>query len=193
MPAVRKLFLTIISVSIIGLFLLSGSASAQTGEDANHLQNFRDKLIWKGPLIKTGISAVFNEIRDTPHEWGRGADGFAKRAGNSFGQRAIKATVELGVSEWTHEDLHYHRLGEGGIFGRVKHVAVTTFWVPRDNGTGNTLAVGRITGAFAAAEISRTWMPSRVATFGAGMQTFGISMGLDAGFNLVREFWPRKH
>jgi len=25
------------------------------------------------------------------------------------------------------------------------------------------------------------------------MQTFGISMGLDAGFNLVREFWPRKH
>jgi len=53
--------------------------------------------------------------------------------------------------------------------------------------------VGRISGAFAAGQISRTWMPPRVADFGAGMQTFGSAMGLDVGFNVFREFWPRKH
>jgi hypothetical protein len=84
-------------------------------------------------------------------------------------------------------------MGQGGFWPRVKHAAVTTYWVGRDNGqAGQTLAAGRITGAFAAGMVSRTWMPSRVATFGAGMQSFGGSIGLDVGLNLFKEFWPRK-
>jgi hypothetical protein len=86
----RKLF-----VAVCGGVLLVGSASAQTD---NHLRDFRRKLIWKGPLAKTTLSALFNEARNSPHEWGRGIDGFGKRAASSLGQRAVKATVELGVS-----------------------------------------------------------------------------------------------
>jgi hypothetical protein len=183
----RKLF-----VAVCGGVLLVGSASAQTDTD-NHLRDFRRKLIWKAPLIKTAFSALFNEARNSPHEWGRGVDGFGKRVASSFGQRAVKATVELGVSSWTHEDLHYKRMGPGGFWSRIKHAAVTTYWVPRDNGQGQTVAIGRITGSFAAGMVSRTWMPSRVATFGAGMQSFGGSIGLDVGVNIFREFWPRKH
>jgi len=173
------------------MVLLAAPLCAQNLED-NHFRDFKRKLIWKGPLLKTAVSAAFNEIRNSPHEWGRGWEGFGKRAGNSFGQRIIKASVELGVSEWTHEDLHYHRLGDGGFFKRVGHATLSTFWVPRDNGNGSTLAVGRISGAFAAGQISRTWMPDRVATFGAGVQTWGSSLGLDVGLNLVKEFWPRR-
>ncbi len=177
-----------------GAFLLSGAADAQPLAPPvdDHLREFRQKLIWKAPLAKTALSALFNEVRNSPHEWGRGADGFAKRAGSAFGQRAVKATVELGVSAWTHEDLHYHRSGHGSFWSRVKHAAVSTFWVRRDNGDGNTLAAGRITGAFAASQVSRSWMPDRVATFGAGAQSFGATLGLDVGTNLFVEFWPHK-
>ena len=100
--------------------------------------------------------------------------------------------MELGVSEWTHEDLHYHRLGSGSFLARVKHAVVTTYWVPRDNGRGHTVAVGRIAGSFAAPQVARLWMPDRVATFGAGMQSTGATIGLDVGFNVIYEFWPRK-
>jgi hypothetical protein len=48
----RKLF-----VAVCGGVLLVESALAQTD---NHLRDFQDKLIWKGPLIKTGFSALFN-------------------------------------------------------------------------------------------------------------------------------------
>ena len=180
----RELF-----VALCGVVLLAGSASAQAD---NHLRDFQNKLVWKGPLIKTAFSALFNEARNSPHEWGRGIDGFGKRAASSFGQRAVKASVELGVSYWTHENLHYRRIGHGGFWPRVKHAAVTTYWVPRDNGGGQTLAIGRIAGSFSAAMVSRAWMPSRVATFGAGMQSFGGSISLDVGVNLFREFWPRR-
>ena len=182
----RKLF-----VAICGASLMAGSVCAQDAD--HHLRDFRDKLIWKGPLMKTAISALFNEAINSPTEWGRGSKGFAKRAGNSFGQRVVKASVELGVSEWTHEDLHFRRLGEGSVWARAKHAMRGTFWVPRDNGTGhNTLAAGRITGAFAAGQVSRIWMPDRVANFGSGMLTTGGTLGLDVGTDLVREFWPRK-
>jgi hypothetical protein len=177
-------------VAICGASLMVGSACAQ---DADHLRDFRDKLIWKAPLTKTVLSALFNEAINSPTEWGRGPEGFAKRAANSFGQRVVKASVELGVSEWTHEDLHFHRLGEGSVWARVKHSMMGTFWVPRDDGgTGYTLAAGRITGAFAAGQASRIWMPARVANFGAGARTGAGWLALDVGTDLVREFWPRK-
>jgi hypothetical protein len=67
-----------------------------------------------------------------------------------------------------------------------------TFWVRRDNGMGHTLAAGRITGAFAAGQASRIWMPARVANFGAGVRTAGGNLGLDVGTDLLREFWPSK-
>src|SRR5450756_2704805 len=141
----RKLF-----VAICGVSLMVGSAYAQ---DDNHLRDFRDKLIWKGPLMKTAFSALFNEAINSPTEWGRGIEGFGKRAGNSFGQRAVKASVELAFSPLTHEDLRFRRLGEGSVWTRVKHVMLGTFWVRRDNGEGHTLAAGRITGAFAAGQM----------------------------------------
>jgi hypothetical protein len=177
-------------VAICGVSLMAGAACAQ---DADHLRDFREKLIWKGPLMKTALSAVLNEAINSPTEWGRGPEGFAKRAANSFGQRTVKASVELAFSPLTHEDLHFRRSGEGSVWTRVKHVVLGTFRVPRDNGsTGYTLAVGRITGDFAAGQASRIWMPARVANFGAGARTGAGWLALDVGGNLVQEFWPRK-
>src|ERR1039457_4010926 len=100
----RKLFVAACAVS-----LMLGSACAQ---DVDRLRDFRDKLIWKTPMVKTAIAALFNEAINSPAEWGRGADGFAKRAANSFGQRTVKASVELAFSPLTHEDMHFQRLGD---------------------------------------------------------------------------------
>ncbi len=173
-------------------FLCTVPAFAQTH---SHLQDFKRKLIWKGPLAKTAVSALFNEVRNSPHEWGRGVDGFAKRAGSSFGQRAVKASVELGASEWTHEDLHYHRLGTGSFFTRLKHAVVTTYWVPRDNGPGNTIAMGRVAGIrFAAPQVARLWMPDRVATLRRSHRRAPRLLSAStSGINVLYEFWRRPH
>src|ERR1035438_56570 len=161
----RKLFVAACAVS-----LMLGSACAQ---DADHLKDFRDKLIWKTPMVKTAFAALFNEAINSPTEWGRGPSGFAKRAGNSFGQRTVKASLELAFSPLTHEDLHFRRYGEGSVWTRVKHTMLGTFWVERDDGgPGHTLAAGRITGAFAAARgpappgLVWMWRPIWCASFG---------------------------
>jgi hypothetical protein len=157
----------------------------------NHLNDFKHKLLSRDALIKTTIGALFNEARNSPHEWERDIDGFGKRVGSAFGKRAVKASVELGFSEWTHEDLHYHKQRTGTFWSRLSHAVVTTYWVPRDNGTGSTLAVGRIAGSFAETQVARLWVPDRVATTGAAMQGTAATVGLDIGVNIFREFWPR--
>jgi hypothetical protein len=159
-----------------------------------HKREFARKLFSKGAFIKTGISAVWSTARNSPHEWGRTIGGFGKRAASSYGQRAIMGVVEFSTAElWTHEDLRYHKSELHGTFPRLKYAVFRTFYVPRDNRSGKTFAAGRVMGAFAAGEISRSWMPQRVATFGAGISSAGISLGIDVGFNVLREFWPRRH
>jgi hypothetical protein len=170
---------------------LSLLAAPTLAQNHSHLEDFKRRLLWKDALVKTALSALFNEARNSPHEWGRGIDGFGKRAGSAFGKRAVKAGVEFGVSEWTHEDLHYKRLGSGSFLDRVKHAVGTTYWVARDDGSGQTLAVGRIAGSVAQSQAARLWMPDRVATFGAAMYGTAATVGLDIGINLFHEFRPR--
>jgi hypothetical protein len=158
-----------------------------------HKRELKHKLMFKGALIKTGISAVWGEARNSPREWGRTWEGFAKRAGSAYAQRAVKGVVEFSISSaLTHEDLRYHRSGLQGTWPRMKYALVRSFWVPRDVGDGHTFAVGRIVGAFTAGQVSRTWMPTRVATLGAGVSSGGVSIGLDVGLNVAREFWPKR-
>ena len=176
---------------LLPFILISVQAGAQ---QHIHKRELKHKFMFKGALIKTGVSALWGEARNSPHEWGRTWSGLAKRAGSSYAQRAVKGVVEFSISSaWTHEDLRYHKSNLQGRWPRIKFAVVRSFWVPRDVGDGHTFAVGRVVGAFAAGQVSRTWMPSRVATFGAGVSSGGLSIGLDVGLNVVREFWPKRH
>ena len=157
-----------------------------------HKREFKQKLLSKGSWIKTGATVAWEHIRNSPHEWGRTAGGLAKRAGSSVGQRAIKGVTEYTVASlWTHEDTRYRRSGLDGTWPRFRYAVVGTFWVPRDVPGGNTFAFGRVTGAVVAGQVSRAWLPQRIATFGAGMSSAGLSVGFDVGMNVLREFWPR--
>jgi len=167
-------------------------AAPVRGQDDNHLRDFRYKLIGTGPLIGTVVGTLSTEFFNVPREWRRGYGGLGKRAGNLFAQSAVQATVELGASYWTHEDLHFRRCGAGSAWARVKRVVAGDFRVRRDDGPGHTLAVGRIAGAFAAGQMSRLWMPDRVAGFRSGLGTSGATLGLKVGSDLLREFRPRK-
>jgi hypothetical protein len=176
------------------VFLVTLAVSGAAAQEHIHKQELKKKLFSEGALIKTGIGALWGEANNSPHEWGRTWEGLGKRVASSYGQRAIKGVVEFSAAEaFTHEDLRYRKSGIDGTLPRIKYALVHTFWVPHDVGYGYTFATGRVTGAFVAGQVARTWMPDRVATFGAGAQRMGFSLALDAGMNVLREFWPHRH
>jgi hypothetical protein len=148
--------------------------------------------VGKRTLIGSATAAGIAHARNTPHQWGRGATGFAKRFGSNVGKHVAKETIQFGVAAAHHENLRYRRSRKHGTLPRMGDAVKHTFIVPKTNRRGKkTVALGRISGNMGAGMISQAWMPA--ASIGAGVASGGIGLGADVGANVAREFWPRKH
>lgn len=175
------------------LILAAAAAMAATAPSREHPHRVLTKKAVGRAAAGSVAHAAIGTARNSPHEWGQGPLGFAKRAGSSLGQHAVKGTIELGVSAWHHENLHYQRSNLEGTWPRLRYAVKSTFIVPRTGGRkGKTVAVGRVSGNMGAGLISRAWQPASAAGLGAGLASGGIGIGADVGANVAREFWPKK-
>lgn len=147
-------------------------------------------LASKQALGTVAAGAALQQARHSPHEWGGGVEGFGKRVASGFGKHVVKTSVEYTVAGIRHEDLHYYPSQKRGFRPRLEHALVSTV-VTRKTTTGRkTVASGRISGAVASGFVSRLWQPASLQTASSGAASAGISLGADAGANVVREFWP---
>ena len=154
-------------------------------------REFRKRVVNRGAAARVAAGATFGQIRNSPKQWGRGPAGFGKRLASGFGHHVVKTGIQSGVGALHHENLHYQRSNRHGTLPRLKYAVSRTFWVPRKNRRGHTVALGRISGNMGAGVVSSLWQPA--AGVGAGVATGGIGLGAETGANVAREFWPRKH
>lgn len=174
--------------------MLVATVSVAAVERPSRLHEYRKAVVSKRTAVHALGHAALGEATNSPHEWGRGPLGFAKRAGSAFAQHAVKETIQFGVAAAHHENLHYQRSNLHGKWPRLKYAVKSTFIVPKTNRPGKkTVALGRISGNMGAGIISRAWQPASSAGLGAGLASGGIGIGADVGANVAREFWPRKH
>lgn len=155
-------------------------------------EEYKRQTFGKGAIAPTLGGAAVRQLRNSPHEWGRGASGFGKRVGSSFGTNVIKHSIEFPIAAARHEDLHYHRSGQKGFGPRLRHALVSTV-ITRKTTTGRkTVASGRISGAVGSGIVASAWQPAGLSVAG-GAATGGIMLGGTAAANVAREFWPRHH
>jgi hypothetical protein len=176
--------------------LLATAAGLQAAELKSEKHPYRhefiQRTIGKKAILPVVGGAAIRQLRNSPHEWGSGAAGFGKRVGSSFGSNLVKTSIEIPVAAIRHEDLHYYPSDKSGFMPRLDHALVSTV-ITRKTTTGDkTVASGKITGAFAGGLIATAWQPAGLSVAG-GAASGGISLGAAAGFNVAREFWPRKH
>jgi len=180
-----------LKVLCLGL-AVGATAGAISRPLRSQIHRGRRNLYGKRAIGESGAIAGFGTLRNSPHEWGRGIGGFGKRFVSHLGQHALKETIQLGVSAWHHENLHYQRSNLQGTLPRMRYAVAHTFIVPRTNRPGKTVALGRISGNIGAGLISRAWQPASAAGVGAGLASGGIGLGAEVGANMAREFWPHK-
>jgi hypothetical protein len=140
-------------------------------------------------VLSAAASAGIRQATNTPKEWGGGAEAYGDRIGSVFAQHVIQNTLMFGSSFALHEDNRYFVSGQSGFFRRVKYAVRGTMLARHDNGS-QSISFSRIGGTAGAAFISRIWQPPSSTTAGDGAVSFGISMGSQIGFNIVREFFP---
>ena len=178
--------LQVIAISLMLAF------TAQAAEKRPH--RYRSRYVkhtfGKQAALQTGVSAGVQHLRNSPHEWGQGIGGFGKRVASGFGQHVVKNSIQYPIAAFRHEELGYRPSGKKGFGPRLGYALTSTVITHKTTNGKKTVAAGRISGAVGSGFISRAWQPARLHTVSSGAASAGVMLGVDAGNNVVREFWP---
>jgi hypothetical protein len=181
-----------IGVLVIALFLagVARSAEVDSHDSAGATKDYLQHTFSAQAAASAAAGAAVNQAVDTPHEWGQGALGFGRRFASGFGKHIVHKTIQYPVAHLLHEEIHYHRSTKNGFGPRLKYALVGTVITRKTNTEKRTVAVGEISGALGSGLISRLWQPASTRSLASGFASGGITLGVDAGLNVVREFWP---
>jgi hypothetical protein len=140
-------------------------------------------------FLKAGFSGGINQWTDKPPEWEQGASGYGKRFADILGQYSIQRTVTFGLASALHEDNRYFNSGKKGLWSRTGYAVASGILARHDDGSRH-LSISQLGGVAAGAFVSRTWQPPSQHSPGDGAVSFGITMGSNMGFGVLKEFLP---
>jgi hypothetical protein len=139
--------------------------------------------------VKAGFSAGIDQWKDKPQEWEQGASGYGKRFANIVGQYSIQRTVTFGLASAFHEDNRYFNSGKTGLWSRTGYAVASGVLARHDDGSRH-VSISQLGGVAAGAFLSRSWQPPSQRSAGDGAVSFGITMGSNMGFSVLKEFLP---
>jgi hypothetical protein len=139
--------------------------------------------------IRSVAGAALDEAREHPSAWGRGWDSFGVRVTSHLGQHIINEQIMFAVEALDHQTPGHLRSRRTGFTNRLKDAMKYTFISSSDSGKLMP-AYSRFAGAYGAAFISRAWFPKEYHTLSSGFYTGTTSLGIDVGWNVLREFYP---
>src|SRR5215475_8637133 len=139
--------------------------------------------------IKAGLSAGIDQWNDSPKEWGQGASAYGKRYANILGQYSIQRTVTFGLSSLLHEDNRYFNSGKSGFWPRTGYALCSAVLARHDDGS-RAISISQLSGVATGAFVARLWLPPSQNSAKNGAVSFGITMGSNAAFSVVKEFLP---
>ena len=149
-------------------------------------QDAFDPFSW----VVTGIYAGVEQWGNSYPGYGQGAAGYAKRYGAAFADGVIgNFMTEAIFPAMLHQDPRYFRLGQGGKWKRIEYAMTRTMISRTDRGAWR-FNTSEIAGNAAAAGIANLYYPSGSRGLGDTMDKFAVNVLSDAGFNVLKEFWP---
>ena len=144
--------------------------------------------------VIAGAFAGLGQTKDDPKSWGEESwVPFIKRYGASFADQTSENIMTEAVVPWLlKEDPRYFRLGTGGFFKRTGY-ALSRSWVTQTDAGHRTFNFSEILGAGTSAGISNLYYPREDRTMSANLSRWGVMVGEDTFFNLLKEYWPDIH
>lgn len=142
-----------------------------------------------GPFAwaRYSISAGMLTWRNSPEEWGDKWEGFGRRFGNALGKSAIRNTTVYALDEAFKYDSNFYRSRDRSVAARLRN-SVFSAVTARNKKGKRVVGVPRLVGNFTSNIISSTtWYPPRYDVV-HGIKGGAISIGINVGFNLIREF-----
>ena len=149
-------------------------------------QDSFDPFTWVIVGFYAGVAQWGNNYR----QFGQGAQGYGKRYGAAFADGTISNYMTEAIMPCVlRQDPRYFRMAVGNPWRRTGY-ALTRVLVTRTNSGRATFNSSEVAGTMIAAGIANLYYPSDNRSAGQTMDKFAVNLLSDAGFNVLREFWP---
>jgi hypothetical protein len=139
------------------------------------------------------IAALFAAVaqaQNSPKSWGQGWGAYGKRFAAQFVDQTDENMMTEAVVPWlVKQDPRYFRMGQGSFWRRTGY-AMSRIWVTRTDAGHKAFNFSEIGGAGIAATISNAYYPQDSRGVSQTLSRWGIFVGEDTGFNILKEFWP---
>jgi len=155
-------------------------------------QKFRLAVQYLNPYTFVFVAgeAGVNQARNSPSEYGQGAEGYGKRYGAGFADGLTAAVFITGLyPSLLRQDPRYYRLGDGGLSHRMGY-AVSRVLVTRQDSGRKAFNVSEMLGSFSSSALAVTYYPKSERDFSDVAERVSIQFAFDAGFNVLKEFCP---
>jgi hypothetical protein len=141
---------------------------------------------WLGSAVGAGIAQATN----SPSGYGQGAEGYGKRFGAAM---ATHATTEFAgtfvIASIARQDPRYFVHGQG-TFGQRFGYALSRVVVAPNDGGGYGFNWGGVLGPLVGESVANAYLPVHEQTGARTAQRYAAELGVKAGTNVLREFWP---
>jgi hypothetical protein len=149
----------------------------------------RQTFTTPGIYLKTAAIAAYDQIVDTPPEWGQGMKGYGCRAASLQGEFMIQNTLStLGNAALQYEP-RYDRCRCSGFWPRTEHALMRTFVTYNRTETEMRPQIALYGAGMAAGAISSTWKQGQKPVV-EGYQYVYVQIGAGLVSNWVGEFAP---
>jgi hypothetical protein len=177
------------------LGILPGYGMVEAGRQPPPLtsgQKFKLAAQYLNPytFVFVAAEAGINQARNHPEDYGQGAAGYGKRYGAGLADGLTDGLFVTGVyPSLFHQDPRYYRLGDGGFSHRTGY-AFTRILVTRQDSGRKAFNFSEVLGSFSSAALAVTYYPKSERNFSDVAERAGVQFAFDAGFNLLKEFYP---
>jgi hypothetical protein len=149
-------------------------------------ENTVDPITFLSAAFNSGISQAEN---DDP-SFGQGAAGYGRRFGtNLLDQAESDFFKDFAYPSIFSEDPRYYRQIHGSGRSRLLHALEHSVVAYREDGT-RMFNFSEWLGDASAVALSNTYHPDARRGFAPAAERVGYGVGSDAGFDVLREFWP---
>ena len=165
---------------------------ARTEKPLTAAQKFElavDQSIAPSTFLGTAFAAGISQADNSWPGYGQGAEGYGKRYGAAMASSA--STYMFGtflLPAIARHDPRYF-VSQGGVGRKVGH-AIRRVLLTRTDSGSETANWSGILGILGAEGLANAYLPDAERTTGKTFERFGIHIGVSAGSNVAKEFWP---
>ena len=140
-------------------------------------------------FLSSALSSAAAQARNAIPGYGQGWDAYGKRFGSSLATTASANVLgSFVLASAFHQDPRY--FVAQGTFQRKIGNAFERVVVTRSDYGRKTPNWSGLLGDLFAESLANSYLPDEERTAGKTFQRYGVRVGLGAGVNIVREYWP---